>query len=193
MSTPRILSIQSHVVCGYVGNKSSVFPLHLHGFQVSILWNFESIQCSIRHYLHSLQQCLINSFTNSTCHWGDQSAKRVWVVQYNLLPYWFKTWRLMGISPRKFFRFITHDTRKNSGRCYKLRPIEQPHPIQACQGTDSQGSRCHGFVWCTKGKQCKLLRLRHYRFNRLLSLKTWNYTDSYKAISSLGTVKWPFK
>ena len=34
MSTPRILSIQSHVVCGYVGNKSSVFPLHLHGFQV---------------------------------------------------------------------------------------------------------------------------------------------------------------
>jgi len=43
MSTPRILSIQSHVVCGYVGNKSSVFPLHLHGFQVDAI---NSVQLS---------------------------------------------------------------------------------------------------------------------------------------------------
>eukprot|EP00116_Pleurobrachia_bachei_P011049 sb/3471311/ len=41
--TPRILSIQSHVVCGYVGNKSSVFPLHLHGFQVDAI---NSVQLS---------------------------------------------------------------------------------------------------------------------------------------------------
>lgn len=26
---PRILSIQSHVVCGYVGNKSATFPLQV--------------------------------------------------------------------------------------------------------------------------------------------------------------------
>lgn len=27
--TPRVLSIQSHVVHGYVGNKSAVFPLQV--------------------------------------------------------------------------------------------------------------------------------------------------------------------
>ncbi|CAJ0595010.1 unnamed protein product [Cylicocyclus nassatus] len=30
----RVLSIQSHVVHGYAGNKASVFPLQLHGFEV---------------------------------------------------------------------------------------------------------------------------------------------------------------
>eukprot|EP00003_Mantamonas_plastica_P012555 TRINITY_DN2248_c0_g1_i1.p1 TRINITY_DN2248_c0_g1~~TRINITY_DN2248_c0_g1_i1.p1 ORF type:complete len:296 (+),score=78.26 TRINITY_DN2248_c0_g1_i1:253-1140(+) len=30
----RVLSIQSHVVSGYVGNKASTFPLQLHGFDV---------------------------------------------------------------------------------------------------------------------------------------------------------------
>uniref|UniRef100_A0A1I7VMW4 Pyridoxal kinase n=1 Tax=Loa loa TaxID=7209 RepID=A0A1I7VMW4_LOALO len=30
----RILSIQSHVVHGYVGNKCSVFPMQLHGYEV---------------------------------------------------------------------------------------------------------------------------------------------------------------
>ncbi|GKY98484.1 hypothetical protein MPSEU_000805700 [Mayamaea pseudoterrestris] len=33
----RILSIQSHVVYGYVGNKASVFPLQLLGFDVDII------------------------------------------------------------------------------------------------------------------------------------------------------------
>jgi pyridoxal/pyridoxine/pyridoxamine kinase len=31
---PRVLSIQSHTVHGYVGNKSAVFPLQLLGFEV---------------------------------------------------------------------------------------------------------------------------------------------------------------
>ncbi|PIO63960.1 hypothetical protein TELCIR_14425 [Teladorsagia circumcincta] len=30
----RVLSIQSHVVHGYAGNKASVFPLQLNGFEV---------------------------------------------------------------------------------------------------------------------------------------------------------------
>jgi len=34
MSCRRVLSVQSHVVHGYVGNKSAVFPLQLHGFEV---------------------------------------------------------------------------------------------------------------------------------------------------------------
>jgi len=34
---PRVLSIQSHVVSGYVGNKSAVFPLQLLGYDVDIL------------------------------------------------------------------------------------------------------------------------------------------------------------
>ena len=31
---PRVLSIQSHVVSGYVGTKCAVFPLQLLGFDV---------------------------------------------------------------------------------------------------------------------------------------------------------------
>jgi pyridoxine kinase len=33
----RVLSIQSHVVSGYVGNKSATFPLQLLGFEVRTL------------------------------------------------------------------------------------------------------------------------------------------------------------
>jgi pyridoxine kinase len=33
----RVLSIQSHVVHGYVGNKSAVFPLQLCGFDVDVV------------------------------------------------------------------------------------------------------------------------------------------------------------
>ncbi|KAJ1550397.1 hypothetical protein HK405_000710, partial [Cladochytrium tenue] len=36
-STPRVLSIQSHVVHGYVGNKAATFPLQLLGFDVDPL------------------------------------------------------------------------------------------------------------------------------------------------------------
>lgn len=41
--TPRVLSIQSTVVSGYVGNKVAVFPLQLHGFETSII---NSVQLS---------------------------------------------------------------------------------------------------------------------------------------------------
>lgn len=40
---PRILSIQSHVVSGYVGNKSATFPLQLLGFEVEAI---NSVQLS---------------------------------------------------------------------------------------------------------------------------------------------------
>ncbi|RHY03426.1 hypothetical protein DYB25_011031, partial [Aphanomyces astaci] len=34
---PRVLSIQSHVVHGYVGNRSAVFPMQLLGLEVDVL------------------------------------------------------------------------------------------------------------------------------------------------------------
>ncbi|XP_078486048.1 pyridoxal kinase-like [Ciona intestinalis] len=37
METCRVLSIQSHVVRGYVGNRSAVFPLQLLGFEVDCI------------------------------------------------------------------------------------------------------------------------------------------------------------
>ncbi|XP_066586432.1 pyridoxal kinase-like [Prorops nasuta] len=40
---PHVLSIQSHVVSGYVGNKSATFPLQLLGFQVDAI---NSVQLS---------------------------------------------------------------------------------------------------------------------------------------------------
>merc|ERR1719162_1156783 len=33
----RVLSVQSHVVHGYVGNKAAVFPLQLLGFDVDVI------------------------------------------------------------------------------------------------------------------------------------------------------------
>lgn len=33
----RVLSIQSHVVCGYVGNRSATFPLQLLGWEVDVV------------------------------------------------------------------------------------------------------------------------------------------------------------
>ncbi|XP_023012060.1 pyridoxal kinase [Leptinotarsa decemlineata] len=41
--TPRVLSIQSHVVSGYVGNKSAVFPMQLLGLEVDFI---NSVQLS---------------------------------------------------------------------------------------------------------------------------------------------------
>lgn len=37
MAEQRVLSIQSHVVSGYVGNKAAVFPLQLLGFDVDVI------------------------------------------------------------------------------------------------------------------------------------------------------------
>lgn len=37
VQSPRVLSIQSHVVSGYVGNKSAVFPLQVLGFEVDFI------------------------------------------------------------------------------------------------------------------------------------------------------------
>ena len=40
-STPRVLSIQSHVVHGYVGNKCAVFPLQLLGLEVEPIYSVQ--------------------------------------------------------------------------------------------------------------------------------------------------------
>lgn len=37
MSGPRVLSIQSHMVSGYCGNKAATFPLQLLGFDVDVM------------------------------------------------------------------------------------------------------------------------------------------------------------
>ncbi|KAG0229235.1 putative pyridoxal kinase [Actinomortierella wolfii] len=37
MSSPRVLSIQSHMVSGYCGNKAATFPLQLLGFDVDVI------------------------------------------------------------------------------------------------------------------------------------------------------------
>ena len=52
----RILSIQSHVVSGYVGNKSATFPLQLLGFEVDAInsvqvWN---ILCNFGDRIYSV-------------------------------------------------------------------------------------------------------------------------------------------
>ena len=49
--TRRVLSVQSHVVSGYVGNKSATFPLQLLGFEVDAI---NSVQV-ILPLIHKLQ------------------------------------------------------------------------------------------------------------------------------------------
>ena len=34
---PRVLSVQSHVVSGYVGNRAAIFPLQLLGFDADCI------------------------------------------------------------------------------------------------------------------------------------------------------------
>lgn len=41
----RVLSIQSHVVHGYVGNKCAIFPLQLLGFDVDPVMTVQ-VRCS---------------------------------------------------------------------------------------------------------------------------------------------------
>ena len=36
-ATPRLLSIQSHTVHGFVGNKATTFPLQMYGFDVDAI------------------------------------------------------------------------------------------------------------------------------------------------------------
>jgi hypothetical protein len=60
--TRRVLSIQSHVVHGYVGNKSAVFPLQLHGFDVDFI---NSVQFSNHTGYKVDSRQLANSFNES--------------------------------------------------------------------------------------------------------------------------------
>ena len=52
----RVLSIQSHVVSGYVGNKAAVFPLQVLGFDVDII---NSVHFSVRREV-SARFCLFD-------------------------------------------------------------------------------------------------------------------------------------
>jgi len=57
-SSKRILSIQSHVVRGYVGNKSATFPLQVLGYEVDAI---NSVQfCNHTQYKHVTGQILKN-------------------------------------------------------------------------------------------------------------------------------------
>lgn len=42
LASERVLSIQSHVVFGYVGGKAAVFPLQCLGYDVDVSFNQQS-------------------------------------------------------------------------------------------------------------------------------------------------------
>lgn len=50
LSSPRVLSIQSSVVHGYVGNKAAVFPLQLLGFDVDPVYTVQ-VSVSEKHII----------------------------------------------------------------------------------------------------------------------------------------------
>ena len=58
----RVLSIQSHVVSGYVGNKSATFPLQLLGFEVDAI---NSVQVSLRMLYETYFTCLLEFIMKS--------------------------------------------------------------------------------------------------------------------------------
>ena len=60
-SSERILSIQSHVVSGYVGNKSATFPLQLLGFETDCI---NSVQFSNHTGYEKVNQCFLNATFN---------------------------------------------------------------------------------------------------------------------------------
>ena len=66
---PRVLSVQSHVAHGYVGNKSAVFPLQLLGFEVDAV---NSVQfCCHR----AIRRGVARSWVGTTCGACDGSRR----------------------------------------------------------------------------------------------------------------------
>ncbi|VDM16753.1 unnamed protein product [Hydatigera taeniaeformis] len=63
MESKRVLSIQSHVVHGYVGNKSALFPLQLHNFEVDSI-NSVQLSCHTQ-YAHCTGQVLSSEHLKS--------------------------------------------------------------------------------------------------------------------------------
>jgi hypothetical protein len=47
LPAPRVLSIQSSVVHGYVGNKCAIFPLQLLGFDVDPVFSVQVKKCIV--------------------------------------------------------------------------------------------------------------------------------------------------
>ena len=58
----RVLSIQSHVVSGYVGNKSATFPLQLLGFEVDAINSVQVLEQSGYHIFSLLTFSFISVF-----------------------------------------------------------------------------------------------------------------------------------
>jgi len=68
LSSERVLSIQSHVVFGYVGGKAAVFPLQLLGYDVDVC---------VAHYLivsDSTAELLIYKVVN-TVNFSNHAGK----------------------------------------------------------------------------------------------------------------------
>ena len=62
-TSPRVLSIQSHVVHGYVGNKCAVLPLQLLGFDVDPI---NSVQFSNHTGEKGLTTVAVRHFLNNS-------------------------------------------------------------------------------------------------------------------------------
>ena len=73
-SARRVLSVQSHVVSGYVGNKSAAFPLQLLGFEVRL--SVEIFFSSLKYF----QVDTINSVQFSN-HTGYKAGVRGQVLE----------------------------------------------------------------------------------------------------------------
>ena len=67
----RVLSIQSHVVSGYVGNKSATFPLQLLGFEVDAI---NSVQVRYQYIL--IQDLIWNFYAQFSNHTGYAKGVR---------------------------------------------------------------------------------------------------------------------
>lgn len=62
MSTPRVLSIQSSVVHGYVGNKCAIFPLQLLGFDVDPVFSVQvRMHCCRQQQQQKFHEVLLQS------------------------------------------------------------------------------------------------------------------------------------
>ena len=82
---PRVLSIQSHVVHGYVGNKAATFPLQVLGFDVDAINSVQFSNHTGVQTIHASQQtCSLTpshthsplhtrSFTHSFTHWHQRT------------------------------------------------------------------------------------------------------------------------
>ncbi|XP_008214875.1 pyridoxal kinase isoform X1 [Nasonia vitripennis] len=123
VNTPRVLSIQSHVVSGYVGNKSATFPLQLLGFEVDVI---NSVQLSNHTGYKVFKGQVLNDEDLSKCRNSDALCQLIdGLAENNLDNYTHLLTGYVGSASflRRIAQVVKNLKQKNPKLVYACDPV----------------------------------------------------------------------